>query len=151
MKRFFLLAIFVALPLGAYGAYQFWQHSLASALAVQKTKHLSKVSQLKRTHAKDVAQLKQKHRRDIAKVKAKARAKAKVQRAVAAVPIMGIAAFGVFEKLEFDEWKKDNPRGTFEEYANEISQDVNDLLAEEYSDYSEDYEKLLELWQRELD
>ena len=70
-----------------------------------------------------------------------------MQRGVAAVPIMGIAAFGLFEKIEFDNWKKEPPRGTMEEYTAEIGEAVNELLRDEYQEYHQEYEKLLFIWQ----
>jgi len=83
------------------------------------------------------------HKKEVAKVKFKERAKAKVQRAVSAVPIMGIAAFSIFEKVEFDNWQKENPGGTIEEYSRKIGKEVKELLANEYSEYSEGYQKRL--------
>ena len=46
------------------------------------------------------------HKKQIAKVKLKQRAKAKVQRGVAAIPILGIGSLAAFEALEFKEWQK---------------------------------------------
>jgi len=100
-----------------------------------KAKHKKSIAQLKLKHKKEISQLKLKHKKDIAKVKVRQRSKAKIQRAIAAIPVAGVASLAVFEKLEFDDWKTDHPSGTFAEYSDEITQTVNELLMEEYQEY----------------
>jgi len=100
-----------------------------------KAKHKKSIAQLKLKHKKEISQLKLKYKKDIAKVKVKQRSKAKIQRAIAAIPVAGVASLAVFEKLEFDDWKTDHPSGTFAEYSDEITQTVNELLMEEYQEY----------------
>lgn len=73
--------------------------------------------------------------KDKVKIKAKARAKAKIQRGVAAIPMIGLASLAVFEKMEFDDWKKDHPDGTPEEYARQLSETTQELFNEEYRDF----------------
>ncbi len=90
-------------------------------------------------HEKDIANLSKEHMKDKIKIKAKARAKAKIQRGVAAIPIVGLAAFAMFEKMEFDDWKKDHPDGTPEEYAREMYETSEALFKEEYRDFEKEY------------
>ena len=115
------------------------------AAVVAIAKYAKNTITLKAKHKKEIYQLKLKHKKDIAKVKVKQRSKAKIQRVVAAIPVVGVASLVVFEKLEFDDWKTDHPNGTFSEYSDEITQTVNELLMEEYQEYGKYYQDLLEL------
>ena len=115
------------------------------AAVVASAKYAKNTITLKAKHKKEIYQLKLKHKKDIAKVKVKQRSKAKIQRVVAAIPVVGVASLVVFEKLEFDDWKTDHPNGTFSEYSDEITQTVNELLMEEYQEYGKYYQDLLEL------
>jgi Ca2+/Na+ antiporter len=110
------------------------------AAIVASAKYVKKTITLKAKHKKEIAQLKLKHKKDIAKVKLKQRSKARIQRVVAVIPVVGVASLAVFEKLEFDDWKTDHPNGTFSEYSDEIAQTVNELLVEEYQEYGKYYQ-----------
>ena len=112
--------------------------AMQAAIAAS-AKYAKNTFTLKAKHKKAIAQLKLKHKKDIAKVKMKQRSKAKIQRVVAAIPVVGIATLAVFEKLEFDDWKTDHPNGTFSEYSEEVTQVVNELLMEEYQVYGKYY------------
>jgi hypothetical protein len=146
MKKIYIIII-IAILLGGMKGYSFWQESLANAaltaVVSEKFRQKIEVAKLKRSHAKKIAKLKSKHQKKLAKVKARERAKAKIQRSVSVVPIMGVAAFGLFEKLEYDNWKKENPTGTFEAYTDEITFEMNEVLRTEYQEYYEEYQKLL--------
>ncbi len=146
MKKISIIII-IALVLGGIKGYSFWQESLANAaltaVASEKLRHKIEVSKLKKSHAEKINKLRRKHQKRLAKVKARERAKAKIQRTVSAMPIMGVAAFGLFEKLEYDHWKKENPTGTFEAYTDEITLEMNEVLKEEYQEYYEEYQKFL--------
>lgn len=137
----------IALVLGGMKGYSFWQESLANAaltaVASEKFKHKKEVANLKKSHAEKIDKLKRKHQKKLAKVKARERAKAKIQRTVSAMPIVGVTAFGLFEKLEYDNWKKENPTGTFEAYTDEITLEMNEVLKEEYQEYYIEYQKFL--------
>ena len=74
-----------------------------------------------------------KHKKNILKTKIKERGK----RVLTAIPIAGLIAIGWFEKLEYEEWKQDNPDGTPEQYANEVA----DLMYEVAESY---YEEIIE-------
>ena len=146
MKKISIIII-MALVLGGMKGYSFWQESMANAaltaVAYEKLRQKKEVTKLKKSHAEKINKLKLKHQKRLAKVKARERAKAKIQRTVSAMPIMGVAAFGLFEKLEYDHWKKENPTGTFEAYTDEITLEMNEVLKEEYQEYYEEYQKFL--------
>lgn len=138
------ITIVIALALGGMKGYSFWQESLANAA-------LAAMASEKLKHKKEVAKLKRNHQKKLAKVKARERAKAKIQRTLSVVPIMGVAAFGLFEKLEYDEWKKENPTGTFEAYTDEITFEMNEVLRTEYQEYYAEYQKFLSAPKQSLD
>lgn len=151
-KTLLLILLCTAIGSGAVKVQSCWEESLVkaatSAVTAEKGKHKRHINTLNDNHKNEVKRLKRKHKKDVAKVKSKERAKAKVQRAVSAVPIMGIAVFGIFEKIEFDSWKLENPDGTFEEYSIEIGSEVNELLSSEYQEYREEYMELLSMWNK---
>ncbi|UPT78508.1 hypothetical protein MN086_05005 [Sulfurovum sp. XGS-02] len=151
MKKISMIII-IALVLGGMKGYSFWQESLANAaltaVTSEKLKHKIELSRLKKSHAKKIAKLKRRHQKKLAKVKARERAKAKIQRTLSAMPFMGIAAFGLFEKLEYDTWKNEHPAGTFEAYTNEIAFEMNEVLQEEYQEYYESYQKFLSTYEK---
>lgn len=74
------------------------------------------------------------HRKQLTKEIAKTKAKARLRRAVVAVPVAGIAATAYFEEQDFQEWLIDNPGGTRSEYACSIAslsaQVVDEVLQE---------------------
>lgn len=161
LNRIVLILLFIALVLASgFKGFQFYQESVSravqTAVTSQKSIHSKKISNLKSRHKKHVKELKQKHlkirnklrkehQKEVAKVKTKERAKAKVQRAVSAVPILGTAAFAIFEKIEFDNWKKENPDGTVEEYTIELGASVESVLKDEYKEYYEEYQDFIEM------
>ena len=113
-------------------------------IATNNIKNKKDIIRLKAKYKKEIAKLKLKHKRDVAKVKLKARSKAKIQRVVSVIPIAGLAAFAVFENMEFEDWKKDYPEGSFEEYTWQTTEAMQALLEDEYHDFSENYGTLFE-------
>jgi len=75
-----------------------------------------------------------KHKKNIVKTKIKERGK----RVLTAIPIAGLIAIGWFEKLEYEEWKQDNPDGTPEQYANEVASLVYEVAENYYEDIMEE-------------
>ncbi len=150
MKKISIIII-IALFLGGMKGYYFWQERLAkatlAAVASEKLRHKQEVLRLKKSHTKKIAKLKRKYQKKLAKVKARERAKAKIQRTVAAMPIIGVAAFGFFEKLEYDHWKKENPTGTFKTYTDEITLEMNEVFQEEYQEYYKNYQKFFSTYE----
>ena len=61
------------------------------------------------------------HRKTIASTVARLKAKARLRRVMAAVPLVGIGAAGYFERQDFIEWQADNPEGTLAEYSCEVA------------------------------
>lgn len=61
------------------------------------------------------------HRKQLTKAVAKTKAKARLRRAVVAIPIAGIGATTYFEEQDYQEWKLQNPEGNRKEYACEIA------------------------------
>lgn len=70
------------------------------------------------------------NRRAISAAVARAKAKARLRRIVASVPIAGIAAAGYFERRDFLEWQTENPNGTFEDYSCEVARLSADVIDE---------------------
>lgn len=58
-----------------------------------------------------------KHRKEVLNTVARVKAKARLKRTVAMIPIAGIAAGAYFEEQEYQEWLADNPYGSRQEYA----------------------------------
>lgn len=86
----------------------------AAQLAIQKTRLQKAVAQAR---LDERAKARVEKNKTIAKTKAKAR----IRRAVIAVPLVGIAAATWFEKTDFDEWQVDNPGKNKNDYLCEIS------------------------------
>ena len=164
MKRMIIFFVILGALGGAgkYG-YEFWQESISKAVVAattaQEIKHKREISKLKSKHKKEIDQISKKnskkvnklireHKGELAKAKTRERAKAKVQRAVGAIPLVGVGAFALFEKLEFENWKSENPEGTFEQYSLEIGNEVNEILKEEYSEYYEEYKDLFMVFEK---
>ena len=119
-------------------------------ISTNNIKNKKDIIRLKAKHKKEIAELKLKNKRDVAKIKLKARSKAKIQRVVSVIPVAGLAAFAVFENMEFEDWKKDYPEGSFEEYSRQTTEAMQTLLEEEYHDFSENYGALFEALPNQL-
>ena len=74
------------------------------------------------------------HKKDKVKIKVKERGK----RLIAAIPIAGIVAVGWFEKNEYEEWKLENPDGTFDEYSSEMTNAISEVAYEIADNYCND-------------
>lgn len=61
------------------------------------------------------------HRKQLAKAVARTRAKARLRRAVVAVPVLGGAALAYFEERDYRDWLEENPGGTRQRYACEVA------------------------------
>jgi len=60
----------------------------------------------------------------------KTKAKARIRRAVVAIPVVGIGAMVYFEERNFKEWLEDNPDGTRREYGCEVVDMTAEVLEE---------------------
>lgn len=74
------------------------------------------------------------HRKEIATAVARTKAKARLRRLIAAVPLIGAGAVVYFEEQDYQEWLEENPGGTRGDYACEVShfsaEVVDKVLAE---------------------
>ena len=77
------------------------------------------------------------HRKQLAKAVAKTKAKARLRRAVVAVPIAGVAAIGYFEEQDYQEWLEDHPEGTRQQYACEVASMTAEIADEVLQDLPE--------------
>lgn len=77
------------------------------------------------------------HRRELAQAVARAKARARVQRLVAAVPIAGVGAIAYFKEQDFQDWKEQNPEGTRQQYACEVSALTAEVIDEVLQDLPE--------------
>jgi len=88
----------------------------ATTIAASKLKHEKDILRLKAKHKKEITLLKLKNKKNIAKAKVKERSK----RLIASVPIVGTVLLlwaGKDEYDDYEQWLKDNPEGTAEDYA----------------------------------
>lgn len=77
------------------------------------------------------------HRKAIAAAVTRAKAKARLRRAVAAAPFVGIAAVGYFEHQDYQEWQQENPNGTLSEYSCEVATISAEVVDEVLQDFPE--------------
>lgn len=61
------------------------------------------------------------HRKQIAKAVAKTKAKARLRRVVAVIPVAGVGALAYFEEQDYQDWLAENPSGSRQQYACEVS------------------------------
>lgn len=70
------------------------------------------------------------HRKQLTKAVAKTKAKARLRRAVAALPVVGVGVFAYFEEQDYQEWLEENPGGTPQQYGCEVSALTAEILDE---------------------
>lgn len=68
------------------------------------------------------------HRKQLARAVAKTKAKARLRRAVVALPAVGMIAVGYFEEQDYQEWLAENPDGTRRQYACEVATLTADVI-----------------------
>lgn len=61
------------------------------------------------------------HRKQLARAVAKTKAKARLRRAIVAVPFLGVGAIAYFEEQDYRDWKEENADGTRQHYACEVA------------------------------
>lgn len=74
------------------------------------------------------------HRRQLTRAIARTKAKARLRRLIAAVPIAGLGAIAYFEERDFQEWKRDNPDGTRADYTCEVAELSAEVIDEVLQD-----------------
>ena len=70
------------------------------------------------------------HRKALAKAVAKAKAKGRLRRVAAAIPILGIGAVAAFERADYLEWQGENPEGTMQDYSCEMASNSAEVIDE---------------------
>ncbi|KHF25260.1 hypothetical protein [Solemya velum gill symbiont] len=70
------------------------------------------------------------HRKALTRAVMKTKAKARLRRAIVAIPIVGIGAASAFEFSEYKEWKEQHPEKNYTDYACEISQLTSEIVDE---------------------
>jgi len=74
------------------------------------------------------------HREAIARAVARTKAKARIRRVIASIPVVGAVAFVYFEDQDLREWLEENPGKTRADYACEVAhlsaETVDEVLAD---------------------
>ncbi len=82
--------------------------SMMEKMESVQNQHLDELSKLRVEHMNKILTLEAMHKAELLEAKIRERGK----RFISAIPIAGTVAMGWFEKIEYDEWKADNPNGT---------------------------------------
>ncbi|KAA0909426.1 hypothetical protein FLO80_21620 [Aquicoccus porphyridii] len=77
------------------------------------------------------------HRKQLAKAVARTKAKARLRRAIVAIPVAGLGAIAYFEEQDYQEWREDNPEGTRQQYACEVASLTAEVVDEVLQDLPE--------------
>ncbi|MCF7698150.1 hypothetical protein [Loktanella sp. M215] len=77
------------------------------------------------------------NRKAIASAVVKAKAKARIRRYVAAIPLVGIAAVAAFEAQDYLEWQDENPDGSKSDYACDMAEASASVVDEVLQDLPE--------------
>ena len=105
-----------------------------TALARQASKHKAELSSQASKHKTVLAQRELRHNSDLKKQKASIKARERLRRSIAAIPILGTAIIVYFEEQDFQEWSTENPNASRAEYACEVAlysaEIVDELVAE---------------------
>lgn len=76
----------------------------------------------------ELASTKAAHKKALSEQKAKLKAKARLRRAIVAVPIVGAGLILYFEEQDFQEWLDENPDGDRAQYACEVAAHSAEIL-----------------------
>lgn len=92
-----------------------------SIWAVQQTIKVANLTAEVLSSASEIATAKAVHRQALTKQKAQLKAKARMRRAVVAIPALGAALAVYFEEKDFQEWLQEHPNGDRLTYACEVA------------------------------
>jgi len=106
-----------------FGAWAMQQSIRVASLTAELASSVSELASTKATHKKALS-----------KQKAKLKAKARLRRAVVAVPVVGAGIVLYFEEQDFQDWLDENPEGTRIEYACEVATYSAELVDEIVAD-----------------
>lgn len=139
----FLLSIIGFLTSAAIAASLFALKSaatvaqLSTQAATTAAQHKDKLAALTAAHRKQIATNAATHKKNITKAVAKAKAKARLRRVAAMVPVAGTVAGVYFEEREYNEWLAENPDGTRKEYLCEMAELSSEFVDDVLSDLPE--------------
>ncbi len=77
------------------------------------------------------------NRKQLAKAVAKTKAKARLRRVIAVIPVAGVGALAYFEEQDYQEWLQQNPEGTRQQYACKVSALTAEVMDEVLQDLPE--------------
>ncbi|MEE4202926.1 MAG: hypothetical protein V2I45_04805 [Halieaceae bacterium] len=104
-RSFFVVAVLVFL-VGAAITSTLWALQLSTQIAIMGANAAAAAVQ---------------HRKEVARAVARTKAKARLRRLIAAVPVLGVGAIIYYEDQDYEEWLKENPDGKRGDYACEVS------------------------------
>jgi hypothetical protein len=96
--------------------------------AVQQSLRVASLTADLASSVSELASTKAAHKKALSEQKAKLKAKARLRRAIVAVPIVGAGLILYFEEQDFQEWLDENPEGDRTQYACEVAEHSADIL-----------------------
>lgn len=100
------------------------------AWAIQQSIRVASLTADLASSVSELVSTKATHKKALSKQEAKLKAKARLRRAVVAVPVVGAGLVLYFEEQDFQEWLDENPEGTRVEYACEVATYSAELVDE---------------------
>lgn len=122
MKKFFILLVGSLAITVSSAIYAIQSHLKLVDLGLE----IAEMAAENKLLRKSVNQSKVKEKKAVAKTKAKAR----VRRAISAIPVLGTAAFGAFEYNDYLQWLEENPSGTKEQYGCEVLNNTSEVFSD---------------------
>ena len=122
MKKFFILLIGSLAITVSSAIYAIQSHLKLVDLGLEIAEMAAENTLLR----KSVTQSKVKEKKAVAKTKAKAR----LRRAISAIPVLGTAAFAAFEYNDYQQWLEENPGGTKEQYGCEVLNTTSEVFSD---------------------
>jgi len=96
--------------------------------AIQQSLRVASLTADLASSVSELASTKAANKKALAEQKAKLKAKARLRRAIVAVPIVGAGLIFYFEEQDFQEWLDENPDGDRAQYACEVSAHSAEIL-----------------------
>lgn len=104
------------------------------AWAIQQSLRVASLTADLASSFSELASTKAAHKTELARQKAKLKAKARLRRAIVAVPIVGAGLILYFEEQDFQEWLNENPDGDRAKYACEVAAHSAEILDDVVAD-----------------
>jgi len=102
--------------------------------AIQQSLRVASLTADLASSVSELASTKAAHKKALSEQKAKLMAKARLRRAIVAVPVVGAGIALYFEEQDFQDWLDENPEGTRIEYACEVATYSAELVDEIVAD-----------------